>query len=272
MDSELDLLDRLLQEGRTFTWQNFCYPNEHYPGGEFGGDDKPEWLAWKTRTLNTVRRITAENSPAFRLAGEGAGIRTGGNGRERFDRAQAILLKALEMASSALREDVYGELRAAESTHVSPVLSNRVFVVHGHDSGLKTDVERFLREIGLEPIVLHRQPDEGATIIEKFEKHSDVGYAFILLTPDEIAYTSDQEHLDDGDRTKEHRARPNVIFEFGYFVGWLGRQRVCCLHKGNITMPSDLSGLIYKRVDDSIDSQAYAIIRELRAAGYEIKM
>jgi len=38
----------------------------------------------------------------------------------------------------------------------------------------------------LEPIVLHRQPDEGKTIIEKFEKHEDVGYVFILLTPDAI--------------------------------------------------------------------------------------
>jgi len=40
-------------------------------------------------------------------------------------------------------------------------------------------------EVGLQPIVLHRQPDEGLTIIEKFEKHSDVSFA-LLLTPDDV--------------------------------------------------------------------------------------
>ena len=145
-------------------------------------------------------------------------------------------------------------------------------MVHGHDSELKTDVERFLHEIGLEPVVLHRQPDEGATIIEKFEKHADVGYAFVLLTPDEVAFTADQENLPEGQRKTERRARPNVIFEFGYFVGRLGRPRVCCLHKGDVSIPSDLDGLVYKKIGASIDEQALSIIRELTAAGYTVRL
>ena len=229
-------------------------------------------MAWKTRSYNLVTKLPAENSPAYRLAETAVRIRTEGNVSNEFERAKSVLLKALETVSSALREDTYGELRTQESTHLSPTLSNRVFVVHGHDSALKTDIERFLREIGLEPVVLHRQPDEGATIIEKFEKHSDVGYSFILLTPDEVAYTRDQEDMEDKKRKKELRARPNVIFEFGYFVGRLGRSRVCCLHKGEVVVPSDLDGLIYKRIEQSIDSEAYSIIRELKAAGYKINM
>ena len=59
--------------------------------------------------------------------------------------------------------------------------------MHGRNEIAKTNLEVFLHEISLEPVVLHRQADEGLTIIEKFEKHSNVGYAFILLTPDEIA-------------------------------------------------------------------------------------
>lgn len=271
MDSEIDMLEHLLEEGRGFTFQNFCYPSGGFPG-EFGGDDKPEWLAWKTRTHNLITKLAAENSPAYLLAEEAVKIRTSGNEPDKFERAKSTLMKSLETVASALREDIYGELRTPESMNLSPTLSNRVFVVHGHDSALKTDVERFLREIGLEPVVLHRQPDEGATIIEKFEKHSDVGYAFILLTPDEVAYTIDQKDLEDRERRKELRARPNVIFEFGYFVGRLGRSRVCCLHKGEVVVPSDLDGLIYKRVEQSIDSQAYSIIRELKAAGYKINV
>ena len=134
----------------------------------------------------------------------------------------------------------------------------------------KTNLEVFLGEIGLEPIVLHRKADQGLTLIEKFEKHSDVGYAFILLTPDEVAYLASEEGKADTERHKEFRARPNVIFEFGYFVGKLGRSRVCCLYTGDVTLPSDLGGVIYKEYHKHIKEVAYDITKELKAAGYAL--
>lgn len=153
---------------------------------------------------------------------------------------------------------------------VITVRSKKVFVVHGHDEIAKSNLELFLHEVGLEPVVLHRQADEGMTIIEKFEKHSDVGYAFILLTPDEVAYLKSEESTPDLQRNKEFRARPNVIFEFGYFVGKLGRSRVCCLYSGNVSLPSDVSGMIYKQYNKSIEEVAYSIIKDLKASGYAI--
>lgn len=149
--------------------------------------------------------------------------------------------------------------------------SKKVFVVHGHDEIAKTNLEVFLHEIGLEPVVLHRQADAGLTIIEKFEKHSDVGYAFIILTPDEISYLKSDHLKDEKDRIIEYRARQNVIFEFGYFVGKLGRSRVCCLYTGNIALPSDVSGMIYKKFTNSIEEVAYSIIKDLKVSGYAIK-
>ena len=268
MESQIKLVENLITRGQGFTFQNFCHPNEN--GSQFGGEDTAEWLTWKTRADNLVHRFMAEGSAACRLVEEAIEIHTKGNYSDKFDRAKSTLLKALELTLGAMREDSYGELLGPKSEAESPAISNKVFVVHGHDHALKTDVERFLHEIGLEPVVLHRQPDQGLTIIEKFESNSDVGYAFILLTPDEVAYTVDQEGKPETERQKEKRSRPNVIFEFGYFVGRLGRSRVCCLYKGDVVLPSDLDGLVYKRVDDSLDSQAYAIIRELCAAGYTI--
>lgn len=271
MDSEKDLIDGLIFDGEKFNWSNFCQGHPDWPG-QFAGADTPEWLAWKTRSVNAVERICSEASPARLLAATGAKITTRGNRSDKFENAHSSLMKALELTRIALNSDVYGELRGPDSTHASPTLSNRVFVVHGHDSALKTDVERFLHEIGLVPVVLHRQPDEGATIIEKFERHADVGFAFVLLTPDEVAYTVDQENIPEDRRSLEHRARPNVIFEFGYFVGKLGRSRVCCLHKGKVKIPSDLDGLVYKKIGDSLDEQAFSIIRELKAAGYTVRL
>ncbi|MCS4308212.1 putative nucleotide-binding protein [Rheinheimera pacifica] len=271
MDSDKTLIDNLITEGQRFTWSNFCQADTDYPG-QYAGTDVPEWLAWKTRTRNAVDRICKDSSPARALAAKGISLITKGNGRDNFEGAKSNLLKALELTRAALESDVYGELAGPTATHRSASLSNKVFVVHGHDTELKTDVERFLHEIGLEPVVLHRQVDEGATIIEKFEKHADVGYAFILLTPDEVAFAVSQLDLSDKERHLEKRARPNVIFEFGYFVGRLGRSRVCCVHKGEVAIPSDLSGLVYKKIGSSIDEQAYSIIRELKAAGYDVRI
>jgi len=73
-------------------------------------------------------------------------------------------------------------------------------------------------------------------------------------------------------RIKEKRARPNVIFEFGYFVGKLGRNRVCCLYKGDVSLPSDLGGLIYKKILSSVEAEGFGIIKELKAAGYRLKL
>ncbi|MEJ8809431.1 nucleotide-binding protein [Variovorax ureilyticus] len=174
-------------------------------------------------------------------------------------------LELIPMAGSAAVAE-----SATRSDRPASKVSNKVFVVHGRDEVAKTNLEVFLHENKLEPIVLHRQADEGMTIIEKFEKHGDVGYAFILLTPDEIAYLAAEEVKPDAERRKEFRARPNVIFEFGYFVGRLGRARVCCLYTGDVVIPSDLSGMVYKRYERSIEEVAYPILKDLRASGYNV--
>ena len=271
MESRIKILDRLIEEGKSYTFRNFCLPRNDRQN-EFGGADSPEWSTFKIRVKNTISEIVSEASPAMKLVEIGLSTRTEGNYSDKFVTSKNNLIKALEITRAILEDDVYGELKEVKSGSNSPSLSNKIFIVHGHDQVLKTDVERFVHEIGLVPVVLHRETDQGATIIEKFEKHSDVGYVFVLLTSDEVSFTVDQENIEDNERIKEYRARPNVIFEFGYFVGKLGRNRVCCLYKGKITLPSDLNGLIYKKVEDSIDSQAYSIIKELKAVGYNIKV
>lgn len=271
MDSQLDIIKNLIKEGESYTFANFCLKTASYPG-QYGGADTPEWSAFKIRVKNIASKLVSETSPAVKLVKTGISSPTEGNDPKQFDIAKSNIIKALKIVAATLENDVYGELKKPNSEAKSPTISNKVFVVHGHDHGLKTDVERFLHEIGLTPVVLHREADQGATIIEKFEKHSDVGYAFILLTPDEISFTVDQKNIEDAERKTEYRSRQNVIFEFGYFVGRLGRSKVCCLHKGDVSVPSDIDGLIYKKINDSIDSQAYSIIKELKAAGYNIKV
>lgn len=270
MESTKQQLSMLIEAGEKFTFQNFSQPNS--AGREFGGVDSPQWLAWKTRSANIIKQAVSAESAPISLLNTGLGANTKGNYHDKFDTAKNNILEALRQTLSITEQDTFNELKKTTPARSSVTISNKIFVVHGHDSNLKVDLENFLQEIGLEPIVLHRQPDEGQTIIEKFEKHSDVGFAFILLTPDELAYTVDQEKLEDGQRKKEFRARPNVIFEFGYFVGKLGRKRVCCLYKGDVALPSDISGLLYKKIETNFENVGFAIIKELKAGGYSINL
>jgi len=268
MDSLKKQIELLIDEGKKFTFSNFS--NRRDP--RYGGSDTPEWLSWKTRIENILSKNFSPNSAPIALMRKGLAQRTQGNGPDKFKTAKDHLLAALKQSMAILEDDIFNEIQDKKSVSKKAAYSNKVFIVHGHDHMLKVELENFLKEIGLEPIVLHRQADQGKTIIEKFEHYSDVGYAFILLTPDEISYLASEEEKEDSARMKEKRARPNVIFEFGFFVAKLGRKRVCCLHKGDVSLPSDLGGLVYKKVDDDIEGIAFSIIKELKAAGYEINI
>lgn len=269
MESVQKQLQLLIKEGNNFTFDNFSFKEQ---GSRYGGISTPEWTAWKTRVENLLLKLLDKNAAPIKTMFAGQKILTNGFLAGNFKSAKANLISALEKTLEITKQDTFNELRQITSQNEATSLSNKVFIVHGHDNELKVELENFIKEIGLEPVVLHRKPDEGQTIIEKFEKHSDVGFAFILLTTDEVAYTIDQENLEDIARSKENRARPNVIFEFGYFVGRLGRKRVCCIYKGDVTLPSDLRGILYKKVDSTIEEQGYSIIKELKAAGYKINV
>ena len=67
----------------------------------------------------------------------------------------------------------------------------KVFVVHGHDEETKKTVTEFLTSLQLMLIILCPQANEGNTIIEKFEKYTDVSFAIVLLTPDDVGDSKD---------------------------------------------------------------------------------
>lgn len=148
-------------------------------------------------------------------------------------------------------------------------MTDKVFVVHGHSEVPKAEIEIFLLELGLEPIVLHRQSDQGLTLIEKFERHSDVKYAVVILTPDDTVIGSGPSL--NKIRKEEGRARQNVIFEWGFFVGKLGRGKVCCLNQAGTVLPSDVHGVVYKPFMNSVNEIKYSLRKELVDAGLEVK-
>ena len=175
----------------------------------------------------------------------------------------ALLESMIEEVEDYWPDEAPDDPRSGESTNADQ-MSNKVFLVHGRDDGIKARVARFLERIKLDPVVLQEMPNQGNTIIEKFEHYaSTVKFAVVLFTPDDVGSLSDETG------NAQPRARQNVIFELGYFVGKLGRDRTCALVKGNLEMLSDYSGVIYIRLDDD-DGWQMRLIQELKSAGYNV--
>lgn len=151
-------------------------------------------------------------------------------------------------------------------TRTSATDTRRVFLVHGHDEAAREKVARFLEKLEFTPIILHEQPNMGRTIIEKFADYSDVAYAVVLLTADDIGGTK-------GTNTNQlaARARPNVLFELGYFIGKLGRDHVCALHETGVEILSDYSGVLYVTLDVT-NAWRLHLAREMKAAGLPLDM
>lgn len=136
-----------------------------------------------------------------------------------------------------------------------------IFIVHGHDESSHEKVARFLERIGFEAIILHEQANRGRTVIEKVIENGNVGFAVVLLTPDDEGCVKGGK--------PEPRARQNVLLELGFFIGHLGRDKVFALTKGMVEIPSDFAGVIWENMDAN-NGWKQSLSRELEAAGHKI--
>ena len=173
--------------------------------------------------------------------------------------------RALAEAEVTIQSMIDEILEADQDTdtqgHQMVPQTREVFIVHGRDAGAKDEIARFVEKLRLKPIILAEVPSKGMTIIEKFEAHADVGYAIVLLTADDSGALKGEE--------VQPRARQNVIFELGFFIGKLGRKRVCALTRGGAEIPSDYAGVVYIPLDSN-DSWKMPLIREIKAAGLDV--
>ena len=182
-----------------------------------------------------------------------------------LNRASAILSSMIDEVETWWPHSVQITTQTDVPNGVGVSVSNRVFVVHGRDEEAKQTVARYLERLELEPVILQEQPNEGRTIIEKFEEYAEVGFAVVLCTPDDVgALESERYKLNP-------RPRQNVVLEWGFFLGKIGRNRVCALLKGGVEIPSDYDGVIYIPLDD-FGGWRMELAREMRKAGLPVDM
>jgi len=180
--------------------------------------------------------------------------------RRRMDNAPRELVKI-----KVLKETIFTSRAGVERpkgiiTPTPPSIQKKnVFIVHGRDKAPAFELARLLeKELRLETTLLQEQPHKGRTLIEKLEAYSNVEYAFVVVTPDDVGALK-------GEPPKE-RPRQNVVLEWGHFIAKLGRKRTCILLKGNIDLPSDMHGVGYHRFHESVEEVFLKIKRELKSA------
>jgi predicted nucleotide-binding protein len=153
------------------------------------------------------------------------------------------------------------ELLGRQSAQEASRKKENVFIIHGHDEAKWRELKDIVQtEFRLNPIVLGQQPDAGAeTVIEKFERYAETcSYAIAVFTPDDEVKSGQQSYL---------QARPNVLYELGWFCGRLGRGNVMLLLREGTTIFSDFGGIIQKRFAANVSEKIVEMRKDLEAAG-----
>ena len=144
-----------------------------------------------------------------------------------------------------------------------------IFVVHGHDSQSREQLELVLMKLGLQPFILQNTDGGGLTIIEQLEakigKQATSSFGIVLLTPDDMGYAKK-----DGATEVKARARQNVILEMGMLLASLTRSRVAILQKGHVEHPSDITGIIYIPFNDHVKEAVPKLAQRLQNAGFQL--
>jgi predicted nucleotide-binding protein len=141
-----------------------------------------------------------------------------------------------------------------------PPSGKNVFIIHGHDEPNTPRLTLLLQNhFHVDPIIMGTEPGMSRTLIKKFEDTASIcTFAFAIVTPDDEIVSPKGNY---------HQARPNVIFELGWFVGRLGKHRVIILLKEGAQIHSDFDGVSRIQFRDNVEEKFLEIQGELSVCG-----
>lgn len=227
-------------------------------------NENDEARRWYDFTSELLRQISSNDELRDEFTGYGSYSFGGDITPSNYLKRLYSIYERLELLPSVESSETITSSVAIKRT--KKATSRRVFIVHGHDDGLKESVARFLSSLDLEPIILHELPNRGRTVIEKFEAYADdVAFAVVLFTPDDVGYPNGRVE------EAKPRARQNVVLELGFFMSAIGRDRLCVLYKGGVDIPSDYSGVLYEEVDPK-GAWRLSLAREIKNAGIDVDL
>jgi predicted nucleotide-binding protein len=235
------------------------YESERSKWADWPGDDSATgWPDWQMPgSLDDAKSLAYNLYKSIATGGPGAALDLSinlfhNNGHD--DNVRELNSTFIGYLAQTL-EDIVDANPEKSSEKPKLVDGGMVFIIHGQDALLKTEVQLLMNRAGVQSVVLHEMPDRGRTIIENLVGETErAGYAIALLTPDDLT---------DGG---QGRARQNVILEIGYFLGKLGKERLRMIVKEGVEVPSDLQGILYEK-HDANGAWKMRLLKEMRAVG-----
>jgi predicted nucleotide-binding protein len=135
---------------------------------------------------------------------------------------------------------------------------------------MKQKLTKALGKLLLVPVVLCEEPGHGRKIVERFTAdYNDIGLAVVLLSPDDYVYAKNEQPS-----KRKLKPRQDVVFELGYLLGKLGKEKVLVLYreseKGEFEVNTDFEG-VTSAPFDSLDSWKLALLHGLLGNGYAVE-
>jgi len=165
-----------------------------------------------------------------------------------------------------LHEFCEGEVVAKPIAEL-PTKPPQIFIVHGHDTQAREQLELILHKLNLKPFVLQNSASNSMTIIEALEKniYDDSDFGIILMTPDDVGYSKVK-----GESGLAPRPRQNVVLEMGMVMASLGRSNMAILSKGEMERPSDTDGVVRLEFKERVQEVVPGLVQQLQNAGIPV--
>jgi len=136
----------------------------------------------------------------------------------------------------------------------------RVFISHGNETEALNKVERFLRGLGIKPIIVKREPSSGKALDDLIEEQMSSCEAVIILATkdDKVKSKKGEEYF---------QSRPNVIHEIGLAQEKVG-EKIIYLKEKSCDFPSNIRSKVWESfTQDNMEGAFLKIAKELKAFG-----
>jgi predicted nucleotide-binding protein len=193
-------------------------------------------------------------------------------GLVRVDSTAMEVLRRLGVTAEQIRRQTRRVLNESASAPANNISSradvrarslSKVLLLYGRDLDAKEVVASYVESLGLQVILLNENSFATIDI-----SATETTFVIILLMPDDTVASASDPQL------TSFRAGQNIIYEFGFFHGKLGPNRVCALFKSNGETELELPPASVRgpcvRLDSAGEWKGW-LARQMREAGLMIK-
>jgi len=134
----------------------------------------------------------------------------------------------------------------ADLTFEIPKEGGRVCVTYGRDQLMNKQVVSVIKQLGIDPVVMQDKNNSTKPLAQFVTEHKNIAFVIAILSADDWVYPKQGKSQD-----KMMYADQKVIFDLGFWIGRLGRNRVFALYydQQSFRWPTEHFDVIYAPLD-----------------------